>query len=273
MSRISRLFERLQKEGRPALIAYITAGDPSPDRTAGLVAALERGGADLIELGVPFSDPIADGPVIQRGADRALKAGTTVVKVLEIASHIRERSEIPLLLFTYLNPILRYGLDKLARDAAACGIDGCLMTDLSVEEADRYVAAMRAQSLDTVFLGAPTSTTERLKLVARFSSGFVYLVSRTGVTGEHSSLSDTIGPLVSAMRDITDLPIAVGFGISSAEHAHAVGAVADAVVVGSAFVRTVEQYGASPELEKRLEAQARELAASLTKRATPVRTA
>jgi tryptophan synthase alpha chain len=273
MSRISRLFERLQKEGRPALIAYITAGDPSPDRTAGLVDALERGGADLIELGVPFSDPIADGPVIQRGADRALKAGTTVVKVLEIASQIRKRSEIPLLLFTYLNPILKYGLDKLARDAAACGIDGCLMTDLSVEEADRYVAAMRSAALDTVFLGAPTSTPERLKLVARYSSGFVYLVSRTGVTGARNSLSDAVGPLVRAMRDITDLPIAVGFGIANAEHARAVGSIADAVVVGSAFVRTVEQYSASPELEERLEAQARELAAGLTKRAIPVRTA
>src|ERR1700682_5320585 len=139
MSRISRLFERLQKEGRPALIAYLTAGDPSPERTAGLVAALERGGADLIELGVPFSDPIADGPVIQRGAARALKAGANVVKVLEIADAIRNQSEIPILLFTYMNPILRYGLEALARDAVACGVDGCLLTDLSVEEAGRYV--------------------------------------------------------------------------------------------------------------------------------------
>src|SRR2546421_5108305 len=183
MARITQLFDRLHQQNRKALIAYITAGDPSPDRTAALVAALERGGADLIELGVPFSDPIADGPVIQRGADRALKAGATVVKVLEIASEIRKRSEIPLLLFTYLNPILKYGLDKLARDAAARGIDGCLMTDLSVEEADRYVDAMRREDLDTVFIGAPTSTLERLRLVAKYSSGFIYLVSRTGVTG------------------------------------------------------------------------------------------
>ena len=273
MSRISGLFARLREEGRPGLIAYITAGDPSPARTAALVAALERGGADLIELGVPFSDPIADGPVIQRGADRALKAGTTVVKVLEIAAEIRKRSEIPLLLFTYLNPILKYGLDQLARDAAAHGVDGCLMTDLSVEEADRYVDAMRREGLDTVFLGAPTSTPERLKLVARYSSGFVYLVSRTGVTGERNSLSDTVGPLVGAMRDITDLPIVVGFGISSAEHARAIGAIAEAVAVGSAFVRTVEQYSAGPELEERLEAQARDLKSGLTKRAIPVRTA
>lgn len=272
-TRISRLFERLRAEGRPALLAYITAGDPSPAHTAGLVAALERGGADLIELGVPFSDPIADGPVIQRGADRALKAGTTVAKVLEIASQIRKRSEVPILLFTYLNPILHYGLEKLARDAAARGVDGCLMTDLSVEEAEGYVDAMRREGLDTVFLGAPTSTPERLRLVARYSSGFVYLVSRTGVTGERASLSEAVGPLVCAVREVTDLPIAVGFGISTAEHVRAMGAVADAVAVGSAFVRTVEKYGPSPDLEERLEALARELASGLAKRAIPVRTA
>jgi tryptophan synthase alpha chain len=273
MSRISALFERLREEGRPGLIAYITAGDPTPERTAGLVAALERGGADLIELGVPFSDPIADGPVIQRGAARALKAGTNVVKVLEIAAAIRKQSEIPILLFTYMNPILRYGLEALARDAVARGVDGCLLTDLSVEEAGRYVDVMRGAGLDTVFLGAPTSTAERLKLVAKYSTGFVYLVSRTGVTGERNALSDSVGPLVEAMRRITELPIAVGFGISTAEQARTVGAVADGVVVGSAFVRTVEEYGASAELEQRLEEHARELSSGLRKRAMPVRTA
>src|SRR5258706_2305437 len=146
---IGRLFDRLLRvERRPALIAYITAGDPTPDRTPALVAALERGGVDLIELGIPFSDPIADGPVIQRGSDRALKAGTTVAAVLEISAKIRKQSEIPLLLFTYMNPVLRYGLDALARDAVARGIDGCLLTDLSVEEAEPYVAAMRKAGLD-----------------------------------------------------------------------------------------------------------------------------
>src|SRR5579871_2075150 len=161
-TRIGRLFDRLRAEHRPALITYITAGDPSPDRTPELVAALERGGADLIELGVPFSDPIADGPVIQRGSDRALKAGTTVAKVLEIARKIRATSEIPLLLFTYLNPVMRYGLEKLACDAKTAGIDGCLLTDVSVEEAESYVAVMRKAGLDTVFLAAPTSTEARL---------------------------------------------------------------------------------------------------------------
>ncbi|MDQ2946969.1 MAG: tryptophan synthase subunit alpha, partial [Acidobacteriota bacterium] len=177
-TRITRLFDRLKQQGRPGLIAYLTAGDPSPEHTPALVAALERGGADLIELGVPFSDPIADGPVIQRGSDRALRAGTTLRKVLDIAAKIRERSEIPLLLFTYLNPVLRFGLKDLARAAAEHGIDGCLLTDVSVEEAETYVDAMRAQVLDTVFLAAPTSTGERRKLVAKYSTGFVYLVSR-----------------------------------------------------------------------------------------------
>ena len=262
-TRIGRLFERLRAEKRPALITYITAGDPSPARTPALVAALERGGADLIELGVPFSDPIADGPVIQRGSERALKAGTRVATVLEIASEIRKRSEIPLVLFTYMNPVLRYGLERLAHDAVACGIDGCLLTDLSVEEAEPYTAAMRAAGLDTVFLAAPTSSERRLRLVAQYSSGFVYLVSRTGVTGERAAISESVAPLVQAMRQVTALPLAVGFGISTADQVRAVGEMADGVAVGSAIVRTVEQYAASAELESRLEALARELSSGL----------
>ena len=262
-TRIGRLFERLRGEHRPALIAYITAGDPSPARTPALVAALERGGADLIELGVPFSDPIADGPVIQRGSDRALKAGTTVAKVLDIAAEIRKNSEIPLLLFTYMNPVLRYGLDALAREAIAHGIDGCLLTDLSVEEAAPYTAAMRQAGLDTVFLAAPTSTEERRKLIAEYSTGFVYLVSRTGVTGERTALSDGVAPLVESMRRVTRLPLAVGFGISTADQARSVGSIADGVVVGSAFVRVIEQNAASPDLETKLEALARELSSGL----------
>src|SRR5438105_3493485 len=262
-TRISRLFERLREEGRPGLIAYLTAGDPSPTHTPGLVAALERGGADLIELGVPFSDPIADGPVIQRGSDRALRAGTTLNSVLGIAQRIRDRSAIPLLLFTYMNPVLRYGQQALARAAAACGIDGCLLTDLSVEEADPYVDGMRSEGLDTVFLAAPTSTEQRRKLVAKYSTGFIYLVSRTGVTGERESLSESVGPLVQAMRDVTDLPLAVGFGISTPEQVRAAGSIADAVVVGSAIVRTIEKNAANPELESSLERFTRELASGL----------
>jgi tryptophan synthase alpha chain len=255
VTRIARVFAEKKK----VLVAYLTAGDPTPERTPALVEALERGGADLIELGVPFSDPVADGPVIQRAGDRALRAGTTLAKVLEIARRIRERSEIPLLLFTYLNPVIRYGLERLASDAKAAGIDGCLLTDASVEEAGSYVDAMHAAGLDTVFLAAPTSTPRRLKLVAQYSSGFVYLVSRVGVTGEQSSVSASVKPLIDAMRAVTKLPLAVGFGVSRPEHVAEVGANADGVVVGSAFMRVIEEHGASPDLEARLETFAREL--------------
>ncbi|HUS07763.1 MAG TPA: tryptophan synthase subunit alpha [Bryobacteraceae bacterium] len=265
-TRISRVFARLKQENRSGLIAYLTAGDPTPEHTPGLVAALARGGADIIELGVPFSDPIADGPVIQRASDRALKSGTTLQRVLEIAATIRKTSDIPLLLFTYLNPLLKYGLERLAKDAVASGIDGCLLTDLSVEEADKYVGVMRSSGLDTVFLAAPTSTGRRLELVARYSSGFVYLVSRTGVTGEQTSVSDAVGPLVQAMRSATPLPLAVGFGIATAAHAAQVGAVADAVVVGSAIVRLIEQNAGSPDLEFKLESLVRELSSGLGSR-------
>ncbi len=258
-TRIQLLFDRLKNERRAALVAYITAGDPTPERTPALVAALERGGADLIELGVPFSDPIADGPVIQRGSDRALKAGTTVLKVLEIARQIRASSQVPLLLFTYLNPVMRYGLEKLSHDAKAAGIDGCLLTDVSVEEAEGYVAVMRSAGLDTVFLAAPTSTEGRLKLVAKYSTGFVYLVSRTGVTGERQALSAALEPLIRRMREATSLPLAAGFGISTPGQASAVAKMADAVVVGSAIVRLIEQNASEAGLEAGVEAYARSL--------------
>jgi tryptophan synthase alpha chain len=252
-TRIQSLFRPLSSTtGHKALIAYITAGDPTPEATPNLARALERGGVDLIELGVPFSDPTADGPVIQRGTDRALKAGTNVKKVLEIARKIREHSEIPLVLFTYLNPVLRYGLDRLAADAKAAGIDGCLLTDLSVEEAAPYVSTMRSAGLDTIFLAAPTSTPRRLKLVAEYSTGFVYLVSRTGVTGESASVSHLVAPLVRSMRAVTSLPLAVGFGISTSQQAREVAQLADAVVVGSAFVRLIEQNGDVEAFARRL---------------------
>jgi tryptophan synthase alpha chain len=259
MTRIGRLFENLRGSGKKGLIAYVTAGDPAPDRTPAFVEALERGGADLIELGVPFSDPIADGPVIQRAGERALRAGTTLHKVLEIAREIRRRSEVPLLLFTYLNPVLRYGLESLAKDAAASGIDGCLLTDASVEEAGEYVQIMRAAGLDTVFLAAPTSSPRRMQLVAQYSSGFVYLVSRTGVTGERESISDAVGPLVRAMRSITQLPLAVGFGISRPEHVAELGRQVEAVAVGSAIMHLIERNLDNPSLEVQLESFAREL--------------
>jgi len=264
--RFERTFASLRERDRAGLVAYITAGDPTLDHTVDLASALERGGADIIELGVPFSDPIADGPIIQRASERALHAGTTVRRVLEIAARIRERSEIPLVLFTYLNPILRYGASQLACDAAAAGIDGVLLIDLSVEEADRYVDVMRSHDLDTVFLAAPTSTPRRLELVAKHSSGFVYLVSRTGVTGEQASVSNAVAPLVASMRAVTSLPLAVGFGISTPEQVAQVGAVADAVVVGSAFVRTVSAGGDPATLSRALETETAYLAAGLERK-------
>jgi tryptophan synthase alpha chain len=259
MTRIGRLFECLKRDNRKALIAYLTAGDPAPERTPALVDAMVRGGADLIELGVPFSDPIADGPVIQRAGERALKAGTTLAAVLDIARRIRETSEVPLLLFTYLNPVLRYGLERLAADAAAAGIDGCLLTDASVEEAESYAGAMHRHGLDTVFLAAPTSTPRRIDLVARYSTGFVYLVSRTGVTGVQESVSSAIAPLIRSVRAATNLPLAVGFGVSKPEHVAELGAQVEAVVVGSAFVRLIEQNATSDSLEAQLENFTREL--------------
>jgi tryptophan synthase alpha chain len=263
--RIRSSFERLKAEQRAGFVAYITAGDPAPKRTPELVAALERGGADIIELGVPFSDPIADGPVIQRGSDRALRAGTTVARVLDIAREIRRNSRIPIVLFSYLNPLLRYGFERLAQDALTAGVDGVLLTDLSVEEAEPHVSAIRSAGLDTIFLAAPTSTPQRLQLVANYSSGFVYLVSRTGVTGERESLSDSMQSLVRSMRGLTDLPIAVGFGISTAAHVAEVARIADAVAVGSALVRVIEQNSQDPALERKMEEFARELASGLRK--------
>ena len=247
MTRIGLLFERLRNEHRQGMVAYLTAGDPTPEATPGLVAALERGGADLIELGVPFSDPIGDGPIIQAAGDRALRAGMTMKRVLETAAEIRKTSQIPLLLFTYLNPALRYGFARLAADAKAAGIDGCLLIDVSVEEAGDYVKVMRDAGIDTVFLAAPTSTDHRLRLVAQYSSGFIYLVSRTGITGEQQSLSDTALPLIERMRALTKLPLAMGFGISNAAQVASVASHADAVVVGSAIVRQIARDPAGVE--------------------------
>jgi len=252
MTRIARLFERLRQADHRALVAYLTAGDPTPGHTPALVAALEAGGADLVELGVPFSDPIADGPVIQRASERALQAGTTLPRVLASVRQIREHSQIPLIVFGYLNPILRYGFARFAADAAAAGVDGALLTDLSVEEAGPYVNQMRERGLDTIFLAAPTSTGHRLELVARYSTGFVYLVSRTGITGEQDRVSDAVEPLVRRMRAATRLPLAVGFGVSRPEHLTELEPLVEGVVVGSAIVRVIEQHGAAADLENKL---------------------
>lgn len=262
-TRISSLFEACKAESRKAFIAYITAGDPTPDHTVSLVLALERGGADLIELGVPFSDPIADGPVIQRASDRALRAGATLTGLLESVREIRRHSQIPILLFSYLNPLLKFGFERLSKEAAAAGVDGVLLTDLCVEEASDPVHRLREHHLDTVFLAAPSSSERRLRTVADQSSGFVYLVSRLGVTGEQKSLSDAAAPLVQRMRQLTTLPLALGFGISTPEQVAEAAKSVDAVVVGSALVKFIETNAGRPDLADKLASFTQTLTAPL----------
>lgn len=257
LTRIGTTFEKLRAEQRAALVAYLTAGVP---RTVELALALERGGASVLELGVPFSDPIADGPVIQRASERALQLGTTLRDVLRYASGIRSHSDIPIVLFSYLNPLLRYGFEKLAADAVQAGIDGVLLTDLSVEEAEEPVEKLRAAGLDTIFLAAPTSTRDRLRLVANYSSGFVYVVSRTGITGEQDNIAGGAASVVEMLRAYTSLPIAVGFGVSKPEHSRAIAGFADGVIAGSAFMRLIEEHAEAPDLPARLEQFTRTLA-------------
>jgi tryptophan synthase alpha chain len=241
MSRIGQRFARLRAEGRKAFVAFVTAGDPSLEKTVETAVALDREGVDVLELGVPFSDPLADGPVIQRSSERALGRGTTLPDVLEAVRRIRGRCEIPLLLFSYFNPLLRHGLERLADEGRAAGLDGVLVTDLPPEEAEGWLSVARAHGLDTVFLAAPTSPAERLRKVAEATRGFVYAVSRTGVTGERQALSDDARPLVDRLKALTSEPVALGFGISTPEQVAAAASVADGVVVGSALVRFLEE--------------------------------
>jgi tryptophan synthase alpha chain len=262
VSAIAEVFERCAEESRAAFIPFLMAGDPDLATTAGLVEALVAGGADLVELGVPFSDPIADGPVNQRAAVRALESGTTLERILEMVATLREHIRVPIILFSYFNPIRARGIELFAEQAVASGVDGVLCVDLPPEEAaESYVPVLRKKGLDTVFLLAPTSTPERIKLVGQASTGFVYYVSRTGVTGERELLTKTLAKEVKRVRKRLDLPVAVGFGISSPEQVESVGALADGVVVGSALVRLVEEGG--EDLPERLEARVRELAAPL----------
>ncbi len=256
--RIAQAFARSDSEGTRALIAYVTAGDPSPDRTVALICALERGGADIVELGVPFSDPIADGPVIQRASERALRAGTSVREVLRIMRALRETSDIPVIVFSYLNPILRYGFERFADDAVAAGVDGVLLTDLNIEEAGQYVSAMGARGLDCVFLVTQTTPGERISQIADYCSGFVYVVSRAGVTGARSSIAGEARPLLERTREATGLPLALGFGLSKREHMEEIAPYAEGAVVGSAFMRLIEEHSGDSSLESKVEALARE---------------
>jgi tryptophan synthase alpha chain len=227
---------------KPALVVYVTCGDPDLATTREIVLAAIEAGADVIELGVPFSDPVADGPVIQRASERALKHGTSLAQVLTLAAEVRQHAQSTgLIVFSYLNPILRMGMEKFCKVARAAGVDGALVTDLPVEEAGEYLRAMRGHDLAPVFLAAPTSPDERLKRIAEASRGFVYAVSRTGVTGQRQSLAEDAKKLVKRLRRVTKLPVALGFGISTSAQFSEVGSFADAVVVGSAIVETIEK--------------------------------
>ncbi len=242
MTRIGDRLTRVKAAGKKAFVAFITAGDPSLDRTVDLAVELDRAGVDVLELGVPFSDPIADGPVIQRSSERALARGVTLPRVLEAIGRIRQRCEIPLLLFTYFNPLLQYGLERVTRDLATAGGDGVLATDLPPEEAEVWLGLARGAGLDTVFLATPTSPPERLARIAAVSRGFVYAVSRTGIPGERQALSDEAAPLVRTLRTLTEAPVILGFGISTPAQAAQAAAVADGVVVGSSLVRFLEEH-------------------------------
>ena len=238
-TRIQQRFAALREAGELGIVAYLTAGDPSLDATLEFVLALADAGADVMELGVPFSDPLADGPTIQRASERALKSGTTLAGVLDLVRRIRKTSEVPLVLFSYFNPILQMGIEKFASAAEAAGADGVLATDLTLEESEDYRRVLRAHHLDAIFLGAPTSTDERLAKIANCSSGFLYLISRTGVTGAKDTLPDDLHALLRRARAASKLPLAVGFGISLPGHVSLLGGLADAAVVGSALVAEI----------------------------------
>ncbi len=232
---------RLSFQHKPGLVAYVTCGDPNISTTREIILAATRAGADVIELGVPFSDPVADGPVIQRASERALRHGTSLENVLKLAKEIRQESNVGLIVFSYLNPILRFGLERFCAEAVKAGVDGALITDLTVEEAGEYREQMDAHHLSPIFLAAPTSPDRRLKAIAEACRGFIYAVSRTGITGAQKQLAIDASDLVKRIRKFTKLPIAVGFGISNAQQFAQVGEFADAAVVGSAIVQTVEQ--------------------------------
>lgn len=264
MSGIEAVFASCRQEKRAAFIPYLTGGDPDLETSAVLVEALAEGGADIIEVGVPFSDPIADGPVNQRAAVRALEAGATLPGILEMIARIRARIETPIVLFSYFNPLMAHGLETVAEQAAISGVDGILCVDLPPDEPDGgWRDFCQSAGVDSIYLLAPTSTPERVKVVAGASTGFVYYVSRTGVTGVQKDLTDELQREVKKIRRRVDLPLAVGFGISSPEQVSAVGKVADGVVVGSALVRLVEENLGKDELPELLAAEVDRLAAPL----------
>jgi len=262
-NRISRRFADLRASGEMGVVAYITAGDPDVAATLKFVLALAEAGADVIELGVPFSDPLADGPTIQRASERALESGTTLRGVLGLVREIRNSSQVPLVLFSYYNPILQMGLEEFATAASSAGADGVLVTDLTPEEANDYLRIMRSHQLDTIFLAAPTSDDDRLQKISAASSGFLYLISRTGVTGAKDALPDDLPLLLRRTRQFTNLPVAVGFGISLPGHVSVLGGLADAAVVGSALVSEIEKAVRQEPSPGAIEAAATALSAKI----------
>ncbi len=263
MSRIKDKFRYLKDKGLRGFIPYITAGDPDIGITEKLVLEFERRGADVIELGVPFSDPIADGPVNQAAAQRALKSGTTLEGILASVRRLRRRSDIPIVLFTYFNPVHRYGLEHFVGDAASSGVDGVLVVDLPPEEGLGFRNMMLDKGIDTIALVAPTSTDGRVKLISDYGTGFIYYVSRTGVTGERGELAGSIRAMVERIRRYTSSPVGVGFGVSGPDHVRAIARYADAVIVGSAIVRRIGSWSGRPDLVERVGDFVGELISSL----------
>jgi tryptophan synthase alpha chain len=257
MSRIAEAFARIRASGRPGLVAYVTAGDPGLDRTAEILVALARDGADVIEVGVPFSDPLADGPVIQRASERALASRTTLRGTLQMIKAARSNIAAPIVIFTYANPVLRMGEAAFVAAAADAGVDGVLVLDLPVEEAGPFRDRLVAAGLDPIFLLSPTTTDERIRASAAMGSGFLYVISRLGVTGARDRVATEAEPLVNRIRAQSDLPLALGFGISSPEHVAQVGRWADAAVVGSALVNVIAEHGAASDVADRAGAYVR----------------
>jgi tryptophan synthase alpha chain len=248
VSRIEQRFTQLRKEGTTGLVTYVTAGDPNLELSAEIIKRLDRAGADVLEIGVPFSDPLADGPVIQRATERALAAGVTLRQVLAMLASIRPAISAPIVIFSYANPILRMGLDNFVREAAAAGVDGVLTLDMPPEEGEAFRGAFAAAGIDTIFLLSPTTTVERIRRAATLGSGFLYGISRLGVTGIRDSVDASASELASRVKAETRLPLALGFGISRPEHVRSIGACADAAVVGSALVNVIAEHGNSPAL-------------------------
>jgi tryptophan synthase alpha chain len=253
MSRIADTFARLRTEGRPGLVTYTTAGDPDLPRSAEILKALDRAGADVLEVGVPFSDPLADGPVIQRATERALAAGGSLRASLSLVEQVRPDVAAPIVVFSYANPIMRMGVEAFARRAAAAGVDAVLALDLPIEEAGDFRSTLKAAGLDTIFLLSPTTTDARIQKAVELGSGFLYGISRLGVTGARDRVASGAEALVRRIRAHTSMPIALGFGISRPEHVAEVGAYADAAVVGSALVSRIAEAGASADLIARVE--------------------